>query len=124
LEFTLQTLSPLGEDVEDELASVNCFNSDELVNIPLLGWRELLIENDDIGLILLDEHGNFLEFPFADKKSSARPLNFTVNLFSNFATTGTNELAKLGAGILKRPVELTPNLNGNGEGFFDCRGRD
>src|SRR5438128_11614520 len=50
-QFDLQTALPRagapGEDVEDELGAIDNFYLKLLLEIPLLGRREVLIENDD-----------------------------------------------------------------------------
>ena len=55
LQAGLHRARPRGKDVEDQLAAVEHFDLGGLFKIANLGWRQVVIKNDYIGLCGFDE---------------------------------------------------------------------
>ena len=55
-----------GEDVENELASIEYLDPDGFLEVAGLRGGEVVVEDDDVGVVALNEVGQFLHFPRAD----------------------------------------------------------
>ena len=67
LELALVRPGPLGEDVEDELGPVDGLDLDLVLDVPLLGGVEGVVEDDQVGRGLPDLTGDLGDLPLADE---------------------------------------------------------
>ncbi|WBL36204.1 hypothetical protein O0235_00895 [Tepidiforma flava] len=54
------------KDVEDEGGAVDDLDAEGLFEVALLGRRQFVVEDDDVGAVQADGFGNFLHFAAAD----------------------------------------------------------
>ena len=66
LEVGLVGPGPGGEDVEDHLGPVDHLDAQELLQVPRLGRAEVVVEDDEVGLVGLDQLLELLDLARAD----------------------------------------------------------
>jgi hypothetical protein len=64
-----------GKDVENERRSVQDACVKSFIEIPLLSWRQLHVEHDDIAGRVESEFAHLLYFPSANERSRIDPLH-------------------------------------------------
>jgi hypothetical protein len=60
LHLAFVALRPLGKNIEDETGSVNDPDFQNLFKVALLCWRQRMIENDNVEVLVLVSMRNFL----------------------------------------------------------------
>jgi hypothetical protein len=75
LQFSLAGAGALGEDVEDEARAVQHLGGDDLLQVLLLGGREVVVEDDGVQTLALGGLGDLLHLAAADERGgvAARP---------------------------------------------------
>jgi hypothetical protein len=91
----------LGEDVEDDLRTVDDRQLERFFEPPLLAWRELVVKHDQTGTPVGRQLANFLDFPGADERRRMVGTQFLPRRPDNFEAHRSRELTKL----VKRVVD-------------------
>jgi len=65
LKSTFVGLGPLGEDIEDECRAVNYFDVERFLEVALLRWGKLIVEDDEVIAESVFKRDKLLEFAFA-----------------------------------------------------------
>src|SRR5437773_1387241 len=92
-----------GENVENQLAAVEDFDVGGFLQVACLGRREVVIENDDIGLFGLDFRCKLGQFSFADVGSGDDFQAFLQKFAGNRGPGGGGEAAQLFQGVVAEP---------------------
>lgn len=114
LQLAFARACPLGEDIEDELGSIDNAGVELGFDVAELGGAELVVEDDEIGLAGFDRSGEFFEFAFADEVG---PVGHVANLRINIDDLrpgAGGEGAKLFERFFGSKVSLRPSTNFNG----------
>ena len=69
LKATFRGASAAGEDVQDQLCPVDNAGADGFFDVALLGRRQIVIDDDDIGFERLYELPDLLDFALAEQRS-------------------------------------------------------
>jgi hypothetical protein len=68
LQLAFEATGTLREDVQNQTGAIKHSTLEECFEISFLTWRERMIENDEIGLLLDDERANLFSFARSDEK--------------------------------------------------------
>ena len=111
LDLALIAAGSLGEDVQDELGAVDHRRVHVIGEIALLGWGQLIIEDDDAVLI---QHFSDLESLAASDEGARFGLRAPLdNGFNNVQAGIAGQLGKFSQAVLHLPVALQAVLKGN-----------
>ena len=72
LQLSLGADGVLGEDVEDQLRAIDDARREGVLERPLLGWIELVVDDEDVGAAVGVERLQLLELALARRTSSGR----------------------------------------------------
>jgi hypothetical protein len=72
LHLAFMALGPLGKDIKNETGSVNHPDLQNPFKVTLLCWRQGMIENDDVEMLVLDSIRNFLRLARTDVQGRIR----------------------------------------------------
>jgi hypothetical protein len=104
-EFNLQLPLPrpgtTGEDVEDELGTVDDLTVERAFQVALLGGREVVVEDNQTGMLGLGALAQFLDFARPDESRSQGPLARLENRVQDFGPGALGEGGKFPQGFLR-----------------------
>lgn len=113
LQLAFARACPLGEDIEDELGSIDNAGIELGFDVTELRGAELIVENDKIRLAGFDSSGEFFEFAFADEMGSVGHVaNLCVDI-DDLRPGAGGERAKLFERFFWREVLLRPSTDFN-----------
>ena len=96
LELPFGARGVLREDVEDQLRAVDHARVERVLEEPLLGRLELVVDEQALGVGLLEVLLQLLELPFADVGPLRRACPMLNDRADRFDACGARELAQLG----------------------------
>jgi hypothetical protein len=78
----------VGENIEDQLGAVDDFGFDCFFEVASLSWTEVIIEDDDIGIVEFDELFKFGNFTFPEIGFLIGADSLLHNASDNFCSSG------------------------------------
>jgi hypothetical protein len=106
LELALRAPRVLGEDVEDQLRPVDDSRGERVLELPLLGRSELVVDEQRLGPGLLERARELAQLSLADVAALIRPRALLDDLADRLDARGSRQLAELAellSGIDVRP---------------------
>jgi len=106
-----------GEDVEDEYRTIDHLDLQLLLQVALLGWRELIVKDEHVQPELLDEGRELFYFALADIGRWAYGIKTLLCLPNDLNSGSVRELGQLVQRVFQppksvRPTRLCPNEKG------------
>ena len=84
----------LGENIENQLCAIDDAGADGTLNIALLGGREIVVKEDDVGGNGCGCAGDFLQFSLADQRGRIGAVTMLHELARDFGARAEGEGAK------------------------------
>jgi len=107
LELPLGASCVLGEDVEDELRSIDDPRLESVLESPLLRWAELVVDEEHLGSAVGVSPSQLHELAFPDERTRVRVLAVLDDLADRTDPRRAGELAKLGQfAVAVRPLRV------------------
>ncbi len=100
LQPPLPRARPVGEDVEDQLRAVEGLDPDRLLDVPLLGRRQLLVDDEEVGVQLLRQGRDLLDLPASDERRRVAARPFLHDRSDHGRTRAAGEQLQLLQGLL------------------------
>ena len=100
LEVGLVGPRPGGEDVEDDLGPVDHLDAQELLQVPRLGGAEVVVEDDEVGLVRLDQLLQLLDLARADVRGDVRLLPLLEHAADDDQPGGLGQAPDLVQGVV------------------------
>ena len=115
LELRFRRAGARGEDVEDQLAAVDHFDFEGLFEVARLAGRQIVIEQNHVGVVRLNEFFQFAELALADVGVCLDVLAFLGELADDAGAGGGRQAANLVARIFAQPRAV-----GQGNAHQNC----
>ena len=95
----------LAEDIEDECCTVDDLGrlADDLLKIDLLGWSQLVIEDDDVGIECPDSGDDLVDLTLADEGLGNGRIETLGEGADDFGAVGLRQPAQLCERVLEKP---------------------
>jgi len=94
----------LGENIKNQRGPIQNLAAENLLEVPALSRRQLIIENDGVDVGLAAETGEFLRFAGPDKCARTRRLQLLHAIADHLAAGRAGQLRKLFDGIAGFPT--------------------
>ena len=101
LKLALSRSRAPGEDVEDELRAIHDLAIEPLAELAQLGWRQLVVEDDDIGVCFRGRLREHVNFAAAEKGGGIGPGPFLQDAKDHAGARSVRQAAELFEGMFR-----------------------
>jgi hypothetical protein len=103
LDPRLPRARPAGEDVENELRAIDDVDIEELLDVPRLGRRQIVVEDDEVRFPVVYLPGELLDLPLADEGGAVDSRSVLERAAHDRGSGGAGEELELA-----KVIELVP----------------